>query len=207
MIPSSDLTKERSLFQLYKISYKFETNRFNLITTLIVAILLTIYSYLAWNKPEILLNTYTKYIDIGLTFATSILGFLVAGFTIFVTVTKTELFIEMAKKRYEESDQSYFKYVISCFVIAFVHYVSYLFVCLMSNLLLGPDGFSLLIYNELMAIPTISLYLPLIKKTLTAIGVIGIGSWSAYLVLLLKSFIFNIYSTIALAVRWEIEKS
>lgn len=97
-ITPAQLTEEKSLFQLYKLTYSFPTSRFNVVSTFLVGVFCA--AYLSWVRPGgseagALLKETLK---LGISLVPSILGFLIAGFTVFVTVTKPGVFSAMAKK-------------------------------------------------------------------------------------------------------------
>ncbi|MEY4520474.1 MAG: hypothetical protein RLZZ499_3074, partial [Cyanobacteriota bacterium] len=48
-------------------------------------------------------------------------------------------------------------------------------------------------------------YLEASKRILSGTGIVVVGTWIFYLLVILQSFIFNIYSMIMTAIRWEIE--
>ena len=205
VIESSDVTKEKSLSALYLLSYSFPPDRFNRSISGFIFLLLGCYCYLLWDSPHVLLVLFRRLVEIGLTFSTSILGFLIAGFTIFITVTKIQLFAKMARMPYEGSDISFFKYISSAFVFAFVHYVSYLFFCIFCEIFLMPQGLVSATYFVIQSNQCLTTYAPIIKKISASMLVTVFGIWSLYLVLLLKSFIFNIYAVVTIVVRWHME--
>lgn len=207
MLTPEDVTKEGTLFALYRLSYKFPPNRFNQIVATTIFLLLAVYCYLLWDNPSTLLFLFRKLVDIGLSFSSSILGFLVAGFTIYITVTNIVLFAEMAEKPYEDDhDESLFKYSLSAFMIAFAHYVSYLFTCIFSVLFLMQGGLLSSLYVEMSKIPCILPYMEFIRRMGIAVLLVCFGTWTAYLALVLKSFIFNIYAVVTIAVRTHMEE-
>lgn len=203
-ISSSNLTKEKSLWSLYLLSYKFPTSRFNLWSTFAVAILLGMYSILGNPRHEELANTLREIIKLGVSLVPSILGFLIAGFTVFVTVTKSEIFAFMAVREYENTGESYLKYNLSAFMLAFAHYIAYLSTCVFLAYFGQPNG-PLPVILKLVAAqvhysPSFSVY-----KAMVGFSLILFGAWTWYLVMLLKSFIYNTYQVVTTTVRWTLE--
>lgn len=205
-IDASDVTRETSLFQLYRLSYKFPANRFNQLAAGSVFIGLCLYCLLMQDRPSEVLALFRKLAEIGLSFSTSTLGFLIAGFTVFVTVTKLEIFVEMASKPFENSGESFLKYNLSAFVLAFAHYVSYVFVCVIVALFLQPKGLMSVVSAHAYGVSYLSPHLPSVYKVISFLLLVGLGTWTAYLVLLLKSFIYNTYAVVTLVVRWELTR-
>lgn len=198
------LTQEKNLFQLYKLTYIFPTSRFNMMSTFLVGICFL--SYLSGAQPGvgeagILLKEILRF---GISLVPSILGFLIAGFTVFVTVTKPGVFSAMAKKEYCKTGQSYLKYNLSAFMLAFSHYIAYLALCVLLVYFGQPNGpltqiakwlSSLGVYNT-----TIS------YNSLVSACAIAFACWTWYLVMLLKSFIYNVYQVVVTSVRWDLEE-
>lgn len=202
-LQSSDLTKEKSLWALYKLTYKFPWNRFNVVVTILCAIFISVFVSLSKNNIDHLSSTARALFGFGNAIAPAILGFLIAGFTIFVTVTKVEIFVMMAKRPYGESGESYLKYNLSAFLLAFVHYLSYLFFCVVVVLFGQPQSAAIQLVKSLTNGYTI-FNMPAYNLTVLMI-LIFFGTWTAYLVLLLKSFVYNTYQVITTTVRWELE--
>ena len=203
-ITPAQLTEEKSLLQLYKLTYSFPVSRFNVLSTLFIGICCA--AYLSWVQPGgteagVLLKETLK---LGMSLVPSILGFLIAGFTVFVTVTKPGVFSAMAKKEFAESGQSYLKYNLSAFMLAFAHYVAYLAVCVLLIYFGQPNG-----PLTKIALWTASLtesHASLTYNVLLSACAIAFACWTWYLVMLLKSFIYNVYQVVVTSVRWDLEE-
>ena len=148
---------------------------------------------------------FRKIESTGLSFATSILGFLVAGFTVFVTVIRIDIFLTMAKMGKFGTGESVLKYNLSAFIVTFVHYTSYIFVCLMSELFLQPGGLATVVFANAKTYPDLAPWAPVAYSLFSAVLLVGFGAWTACLVLLLKSFIYNVYqvTTVSVAYAWQ----
>jgi hypothetical protein len=200
-ISPAQLTEERNLFQLYLLSYAFPSSKFNIASTLLVAVLCGIYFVVVRPGSEAgpLLREIIK---LGISLVPSILGFLIAGFTVFVTITKPGVFSAMAKKEYAHTGQSYLKYNLSAFMLAFAHYVAYLAVCVLLVYFGQPNG-PLTRVIRWLADGTSN---PVIGyELLVSASVLALASWTWYLVMLLKSFIYNVYQVVVTSVRWDLE--
>ena len=88
-----DLTKEKSLFALWRLSFKFEQSRFNLIAALLVSGMILRFVWLVPEYPELITGQLRRLVTAGIAFAPSTLGFLIAGFTVFVTVIRIDGFL------------------------------------------------------------------------------------------------------------------
>jgi hypothetical protein len=202
---SSDLTREKTLLALWRTSFKFPKRRFNFVVTALVAITLARYCQLDWDQPQKLMAAFRKIEGTGFSFATSILGFLVAGFTVFVTVIRIDMFLTMARTEKANTGESVLKYNLSAFIVTFVHYTSYIFVCLMSELFLQPGGLASVAFANANTYPHLAPWTPLAHRFCAAVLLVTFGAWTAYMVLLLKSFIYNVYqvTTVSVAYAWQ----
>jgi hypothetical protein len=199
----TDITREKTLFALWRTASRFPKRKFNWIMTAIIGLLLIRYSMLMWEQPDVLLLLFRKIESTGFTFATSILGFLVAGFTVFVTVTRLDMFLKMAKVEKQGTGESVLKYNLSAFIVTFVHYVCYLFACLLCELFLQPNGLASVAYQNGLTYPNLANWLPDARKGVAVFLLVGFGSWTVYLVMLLKSFIYNVYQVTTTSVAYE----
>lgn len=190
--------EENSLLQLYLLSYKFPQSKFNCKSTCIIFILSALYLYTTWDKKNSF-EIFSSTLDFGASIVPSILGFLIAGFTVFVTITKPGVFSLMAKKEFENTGQSYLKHNLSAFILAFVHYLSYLsMVFIIKVFVIKNPIFSTalsLLKNECIDL----------KKFIIIIFTATLISWTWYLIMLLKSFIYNVHQIVVTSVRWELD--
>lgn len=202
-ITPAQLTEEKNLFQLYRLTYNFPTSRFNMASTFLVGIFCA--SYLSWIQPGggeagVLLKEILKF---GISLVPSILGFLIAGFTVFVTVTKPGVFSAMAKKEYAKSGQSYLKYNLSAFMLAFSHYVAYLALCVLLVYFGQPNGPLTQIAKWLSSLGSCNISVS--YNALISACAVAFACWTWYLIMLLKSFIYNVYQVVVTSVRWDLE--
>ncbi|WP_420347213.1 hypothetical protein [Pelagibius sp.] len=197
----SDLFDEKSLWAVFWRSPGFKDARFNMWVTIVAFALLI--GFVFWDRSQDGTSTassfnYTDTIrswaSLGFGFAVTILGFLLAGFTIFATITKPELFVALAKETHPRSGLSLLKYAFFTFLNVFSHYLSFLALTLVI-LLLGDRGGPLSAVGNCLAsqFPEI---LHAIKQGLFVL----IGGWFAVLVLKLKSIIWNIYQIVLLSI-------
>jgi hypothetical protein len=202
----SDLTQESNLWNIYWLSLKLPVSWFNLISTWILLGTLVVHMLLSEKTTSIMAEEVRSLVDTGFNFASSILGFLIAGFTIFATLNKPDLFMTMAKIKEDKTGLSYLKYNFFTFMKVFIHYVSFITICLLIKLLASPSG------TLSVSIDFLSIYIDLlkpaaIKHTIVVIGFALLGAWFFYLIMLLKSFIFNVYHIVMTSVRWEFESN
>lgn len=139
----------------------------------------------------------------GTSLAIGILGFLVAGFAIFASVTRAELFITLAKIPYKrdgvETGINRLQFVFFNFINVFTVYIGLLALCL-SIVLLFAERSPLLVVASNTISPN------------SILPVLAVGSITGLLVmslvnaiLKLKSFVWNLYQTVLVTIATEAE--
>ncbi len=200
-MPPAQLTAEKNLLQLYWLSYKFPSSKFNIYSTVLVGIVFV--ATLLFGEPNSGSLLLKETIKLGTAVVPSILGFLIAGFTVFVTVTKPGVFSAMAKLEYENTGESYLKYNLSAFLLAFAHYVSYLSICVLVVYFGQPNG--PLTQLARLATGVIGLEINNQYRVLLGVSATIFACWTWYLIMLLKSFVYNVYQVVVTSVRWDLE--
>lgn len=196
---SEELLQEKDLLAVYLASRKIKVNRPNQYITAGFMIVLFVYALFVPQPLQTLPTQIRSVADYGFTFATSILSFLIAGFTIYLTITKVEHFILMSSHQHSGSGLPWIKYATFSFLRILAVYVFYCLACVAIKLLAAPGGPITLLLN-LLSDPAAT------KLWLARIGYVILGGTTLHLVLLLQSFIFNIYHTSMTALCLEIEK-
>jgi len=199
VVQPKELLKEKSLWQIYcQTRILQSTSHFNDYATLVVVVILLTYAVLTPESAKEIAEKTREIAADGFLFATTILGFLVAGFTVFATITKPDLFVFMAKNRHRQSGLPWVKYNFFIFMEVFIIYILFAGMCIGVRLMAEPNGVITLLINNTSQ--------PLITKLYIAkIGFILLGSIFIYTLLLLKSFIFNVYHVVMTSIRWEME--
>jgi hypothetical protein len=198
----NDLTKEIGLLDIYKVSRtKLPRNRINEFSTLVIFLVLTTYVILSTETSSVLFEKGRKWAETGFSFSVGILGFLIAGFTIFSSVSDKNLFIAMAKTQHRKSGLSYLKYNFFSLMYVFIMYLGFAMLCFLVQVLGGSSGFASIIIRLISGEN-----FPMVKRLLSEINLVLIGTWFFHSLMLLQSFIFNIYHIVMTAIRWEIEK-
>ena len=201
-----ELFDERNLWQVSLQARKLTGSKFNRWVTRLGLLLIgggIVYGMYC-TEPRLITPTniiawMREWSSTGIGFATSILGFLIAGFSIFASVTNKRLFIALAQMNYEDTGVSQLKFIFFNFVIVFLHYLTFLGICLIVDLFFPSGGpFSLIAQRVLGGHK-------LLEEVLSLIGAVTIGGWFIYIVLMLKSFIWNLYQAVLLAIAAEAE--
>lgn len=203
-IDPAGLHNEKSMWDLYLLSFKFPGSKFNYFVFCFAFLFLIVYCYGSSPTSSELSRSIRSTLVFGVSLAPAVIGFLVAGFTIFVTVTKIELFNFMAIRKYKKSNESYLKYNMSAFMLAFIHYCAFILVCAILTIFAQPNGPIVLIvkymFDGIQIYTNRDLYNDFLKIFFSFFS-----AWSIYLIMLLKTFVFNIYQVLCTTVRWSLE--
>lgn len=197
-IHPSDLTKEKRLWDIYLASRRIKSSRFNAITTAVVFMLLILN---AWLTPQPLPDTVEvvrEFANDGLSISLSTLGFLLAGFTIFATISQPSLSLSMSEIQHPDSGLSWLKHNYFIFLRVFIYYLLFAVFCLLV-IIFGHKGglMSLLI--------SCSPYGDHVRFVVAKVSYVILFTGYYFLIMQLKSFIFNIYHSVMTALRWKAE--
>lgn len=195
---TKDLTKEKKLWDIYVASRRIPFSKFNAITTLIVFFALVANSWLTAQSIDETIEIVRKLSDSGLAISLNTLGFLVAGFTIFATVSQPSLSLRMSEIIHPDSGLSYLKHNYFIFFRVFIFYIAFSIFCLFIIIFGHKGGL----------IPLLVSYSPYpanIKFMVTKISYVLLFTGYYFLIMQLKSFVFNIYHAVMTSLRWKAE--
>ncbi|WP_234084412.1 hypothetical protein [Azonexus sp. R2A61] len=191
---ADELLADSSLWDVYRLTWKLAFPWGSVIPSVLLTFVV-LWIYLTTSiETSVVVSHSRQVIDLGISFVTTILGFLIAGFTVFATITNPRLFVKMAEINSNNSGISWLKATFAIFMHTFAHYTWFLIAALMVKIFALPSG--MLGNAILMAAGD----LPDIKRILATIGLSIFSGWIVYLALLLQGFIFNIYHTCMLSI-------
>jgi hypothetical protein len=194
------VTAEKSLFEVYRKARKVGSSRSNFVAAVIALIgFLSIASIdhrlcLGIFPMDKLANFIGRLADIGFALTTAILGFLIAGFAIFSSITRPEIFAALAKLDHKDSGISKLQFIFFNFLLVFVHYLAFLATSIAVKLWLplAPA------FNRALEVHWM---LPAMSLWWSAVGLSAILlAWLVFLIMLLKSFIWNIYQAVLVVI-------
>lgn len=191
-----ELTSEKSLWDVYKLSRKILPSKFQVIVLLVTMVALGVNALVLVNDDSILLSDVRKWSEFGFNFSITTLGFLIAGFTIFATLSKPKMMLAMMDYTNKETGLPTLKYNFFTFMKVFIAYIVVSIIYLVVMIFGQEDGF---LSNIVALLPNESCTKSILIKT----AYILVGSSFVHLLLLLKSFIFNIYTIVMNFLRWE----
>lgn len=193
-----NFTKEKSLWAVFVQARRIPANKFNAVSTFVVAILATLMCWLGPHTSPETANEVRELAVLGFNASLAVLGFLVAGFTIFATISNPNMLIRMGGMRHAESGLSWLKHTFFVLIRVFIYYLSFVVFCFAIIVFGQPHGFFSLLLE-------FSPNAAQLKFSVGKIGFVLLVSGQYFLLMQLKSFIFNIYHSVVAALRWRAE--
>jgi hypothetical protein len=194
---TDDLLREKSLWDVYLLSWKLRFPWGCFVPSVLLALLLFFYSAFISEETIDFAHQAKLIVDFGFGYAASILGFLIAGFTVFVSLTNPRLFVKMSTVGREGSSLSWLKETFAIFMHVFAHYFSFLVALILVKLLTLPGGIVPHLVLTYASDPVEW------KRLISTTGLAFFGGWLFYVSLLLGRFIFNTYHTCMLSIAVE----
>jgi hypothetical protein len=195
------LFAEKSLFEIYRKAPSFFSNNFNGWVIAVTGSLLTLFASLHLFCPSIreafklpFADTFALWSNTGAALAGTILGFLIAGFAILCTVLRPQTMIALQRipnKRYGESE---LKLLFVLFVEVLVQYLSLLLISVLAMLIGGKTGPAALLGFYLAKIHW------MVPFAILHVCFAAWGTLFVLVILTLKSFVYNLYSTLLLGI-------
>jgi hypothetical protein len=109
VIDHDDLLKEKSLWQIYRASRRIPGRAFNVASGSVVCVIFGAY---VWTTPDLdaIHQLLLKLAELGVNASVSILGFLIAGLTIFASLADRDLLLAMIHHKHAPTGLSYLKF-------------------------------------------------------------------------------------------------
>lgn len=197
--------QEKTFSSVYFKARRVCSSRVNLGAAVLTFVLSLIYLAvnfrygMAWMPFTSIVTTIRAIGEVGLTVTTQLLGFLIAGFAIFASITKPEIFIMLANLPHKKGDITRLQFIFFNFLFVFIHFILFLAVSVVVKTVLGSNGpLSGLLQWFADTRPTaLSVFAGLLLCMLSA--------WLVFILMLLKSFIWNMYQSILLAIAADAE--
>lgn len=201
----SGLFSEGSLWEIYRKSPSMLRSRFNRGVLFATAALLAIFAvkhFAAGSDRTMQLNfdeLFASWANVGISFAGTILGFLVAGFAVLFTVLQPQTLANLQLITRPGHKICELKLLFFVFVNVFVHYVSFLFWCMAVLVFGAKNG------PADWAGRFAGAWYPALPQLVAHVIFAAWGTWFVLLVLKLKSFIYNLYQTLLLGIADSVE--
>jgi hypothetical protein len=199
------LTAEKSLFQVYWKARRIASSRWNGRTAWVVflGLSLALGTNAYFGQPIVpyaaLVSGIREVADIGFSLTTAILGFLIAGFAVFASITKPDVFVLLAKLTHTKGGISRLHFMFFNFLLVFIHFLFFLAMSIFIKLMFHQGG---PLSDGIQRIFAMSpKYTPYALSTVFAF----FAAWLVFLLMLLKSFIWNLYQSVLVTIGVEAE--
>lgn len=197
------LLEDRSLAQVYWKARKVASSRWNTGVgwAVVLALAAGMAAFAEWCDPAVVelwtVSGIRRIASTGFAFTSAILGFLIAGFAIFAGVTKPEVFVLLGGMDHRKFEVSQLQFIFYNFLFVFIHFIGFLVVSVAVDLLLYSGG-------PLTSVVTWMLTLAPSARTYVLILAYSVmAGWFGFLLMLLKSFVWNLYQTIVVSIGIE----
>ena len=187
---------EKSLWAIYVKARRIPFSSFNFWMTLIVFLLVTLQYCMLEISLDEKLKIVREFSTMAMGVVVSVLGFILAGFTIFATISQPDMLVAMSKYRHEKSQLSYLKNNFFIFMRVFIYYLIYTIFCLMVIVFAVKGG----LIHKVVQLSPISWK---ITEWLVGAAYVFLYTGMFFLLMQLKSFIYNVYHTVMTAIRWK----
>lgn len=190
------LMDEKSLWAIYVKARRIPFSSFNFWTTFIFFILVVFQYCMLEISLDEKLKIVREFSSMALGVVVSVLGFILAGFTIFATISQPDMLVAMSKYRHEKSQLSFLKNNFFIFMRVFIYYLVYTIFCLLVIVFAVKGG----LVHKLVQLSPISWK---ITEWLVGMAYVVLYAGMFFLLMQLKSFIYNVYHTVMTAIRWK----
>lgn len=198
-----DLFYEKNLWSVYRVCVtKLKRSRFNTVASIIFFLPLMIYVIFGADDKDQAATIIRSLADSGLGYGTTVLGFLIAGFTIFATLTKERLLRQMYETIHESSGLNYVKVNFYAFIEVFIVFLAFIILCLVIKIFAGANGpvSEFIHWFNQRGFYKYIIDIELLKKT----SFLFFASFSFYVLLALKSFVYNIHHAVMTLIVWSL---
>jgi hypothetical protein len=154
---------------------------------------------IAWIGLPSIITTIRAIGEVGLTITTQLLGFLIAGFAIFASITKPEILIMLANLPHTKGDITRLQFIFFNFLFVFIHFILFLAASVFVKTVLPSNGPLSGLLQWFAGAHSIVL------SVLAGLLMCVLSAWLVFILMLLKSFIWNMYQSILLAIAAEAE--
>lgn len=190
------LMDEKSLWAIYAKARRIPVSSFNFWATLIVFVLVSLQYCMLEISLDDKLKIVREFSTMSIGLVVSVLGFILAGFTIFATISQPDMLVAMSRHRHEKSQLSYLKNNFFIFMRVFIYYLSYTVFCLLVIVFAVKGG----LVHKVVQLSPISWK---ISEWLVGAAYVMLYTGFFFLLMQLKSFIYNVYHTVMTAIRWK----
>jgi hypothetical protein len=197
-IKHGDLLKEKNLWQVYRASWSIPDSKFNWLVGICSFCIFTVYATSARDLNS-MHQLLLKLAEIGFNTAVALLGFLIAGFTIFGSLAKPDLLLTMLRHTHRKSGLSYLKYNFFTLIRTFIYFLVFAAFQLIVIVVGQREG---LVAELVKWLPELRPFLGIaVRCTFVASTVLWVAAF-----LELKSFVFNVHHFVFTMIKFDAVK-
>lgn len=192
------LDKHKSLKEIFFAAGEIETNSFNnyvflLSIILFLAIGISGIAFSIESQTNLLFPFLVSAAKLIYSYAIGIVGFLIAGLAILISIDRGDLFLLMARSQYKKSDFSNFHFLFFTCIRTLVFHLILLAITLCVTIIGdGGQAFSIAV-QDLISLPYSA------AVTINAVLLVIILSLCVRCILVVKSFVYNIYQSVVVS--------
>jgi hypothetical protein len=199
-----DLFLEKNLWRVYVVSRKFKDTKFNTaIRCMTIGFLVLFLVLNEFLFPDRILSISSmraaviSWASDGVGYASQVLGFLIAGFTIFATLAQPRLLTRLAQTYYKETNVSNLKFMFFNFIVVIAQYVAFVAWCLVIKIFFIENGPGAAVMVKLSQLHV------LIRPVCVYFVVFITIFWFVNVLIILKSFVWNVYQSLLISIAME----
>lgn len=194
----SELTDENSFWKLYKLTRKIPTSKDNLYVYWLFFSLFILIAPLSTATLDLKLESFAVNVKDLIGWSISILGFILAGYSIFASLTDKSLQLKLASAIEPKTKLNLLKHTHCLFVKVLIELIIMVFLAYILKVIFSKEVILPLI--DIMGIQD-----SIASMAISFIDAV-ISSLFVMMLLLCKSFIYNVYHVIMVSIRWHAQK-
>lgn len=187
-----DVTAEKDIFSAFAVSARDTFHKGDVtISSLIVVISFGLFLFGEFGldlveEPRVVSKFFAGIANSGLSFSATMLGFIVAVYSLFAALLPTEIFDKLARFKYERRAVSEFKYVNYSFLNIFLYYIMYMAFSWIAAAVFAENG-------PLYALLSLRDGSPLVSKLILGFLISLYAGASVLALFLIKTLVWNMY--------------
>jgi hypothetical protein len=194
---AEDITAEVSLFEIWRQSRRARKPVGNRVARLLGLGFLIVYAVVPWTSTESVVALTRQLSAMGLPALLGLLGFLLAGYTVFISVARRDLLVTMSKVIEAKSGLTWLKVSLYTYVGALAELLVVAALLLAAWILASEGG----LVSELVDLDTTGCAKWIVGRT----GFVLTAYLFVHTIIVLKVTIRNVHHGIAAAIRWDAE--
>lgn len=198
-VQSEELDRDKTLCQMWFNGRNIRSPRINTILRISfgLALPLAIISCPAVSL-ESLYSVAIFLSDNGVAAGLSLLGLLLAGYVVFVTVSRRDFLVALAISREKDTKLPHLNYVLYPFIVVLVELLVYSATCMLFSVLLR-------LYASSDSVAIVADGISVAAERFLLVFFVILVYASVHILVSLKSMIRNVHYTVVQAIRWEID--